>query len=40
MNRSLRLSFTYDQTGLQAARGTTAPGYSGGLGLVTVRMEL
>ncbi|PPQ29415.1 outer membrane beta-barrel protein [Rhodopila globiformis] len=40
MNRSLRLSLTYDQTDLQAVHGTTLPGYSGGLGLLTVRIGL
>jgi hypothetical protein len=40
MNRSLRLSVTYDQTDLLPAHGTAAPGYSGGLGLITVRIGL
>jgi hypothetical protein len=40
LNRSLRLSFTYDQTDLLPAHGNSAPGYSGGLGLVTVRLGL
>jgi hypothetical protein len=43
MNRSVRVSFTYDQTDLQASHGqpdTSAQGYSRGLGLITVRIGL
>ena len=43
LNRSLRLSFTYDQTDLHSPHGvpgTPYGGYSRGLGLVTLRMSL
>ena len=43
LNRSLRLSFTYDQTDLHSPHGVTgvpSGGYSRGLGLVTLRMSL
>jgi hypothetical protein len=43
MNRSMHLSFTYDQTDQQSARligGATAAGFSRGLGMVTLRMGL
>src|SRR5271165_3240104 len=41
INRSMRVSFTYDQTDLGASHGqpgTSTPGYSLGLGLITVRI--
>jgi len=41
INRSTRVSFTYDQTDLGASHGqpmTSTPGYSLGLGLITVRI--
>jgi hypothetical protein len=43
LNRSARLSFTYDQIDLQAARtaaGALGTGYSRGLGLITLRVGL
>ncbi len=43
LNRSLRLSFTYDQTDLRSPQGVPGiryGGYSRGLGLVTLRMSL
>ena len=43
LNRSLRLSFTYDQTDLHSPHGVPGAlygGYSRGLGLVTLRMSL
>jgi hypothetical protein len=43
VNRSLRVSFTYDQTGVQSSQGqpgASSPGYSRGLGLITFRIGL
>jgi hypothetical protein len=43
MNRSTRVSFTYDQTEVQPSHGqtgTSSPGYSRGLGLITLRISL
>jgi hypothetical protein len=43
ISRSARVSFTYDQTEVQAAHGqpgTASPGYSRGLGLITFRIGL
>jgi hypothetical protein len=43
MNRSARLSFTYDQTDLHGSSGPATPlvsGYSRGVGLVTMRLGL
>ena len=43
LNRNARLSFTYDQTDLHAASaatGTSASGFSRGIGLVTLRVGL
>jgi hypothetical protein len=40
LNRSMRVSFTYDQTRLESSQGQPVPGYTGGLGLVTFRIGL
>ncbi len=40
MNRSTRVSFTYDQTRLQASQGQPVENYSGGIGLITLRIGL
>ena len=40
MNRSMRVSFTYDQTRLQSSQGQPVPGYTGGLGLIAFRIGL
>jgi hypothetical protein len=43
LNRSTRLSFTYDQTDLHSASipaGQTSPGFSRGIGLVTLHLDL
>jgi hypothetical protein len=40
MNRSMRMSVTYDQTELHGSQGQPSPGYSSGLGLITMRIGL
>jgi hypothetical protein len=43
MNRSVRVSFTYDQSDVQPSHGqpgTSSPGYDRGLGLITFRIGL
>ncbi len=43
MNRSMRVSFSYDQSNVQPSHGqpgTASPGYNRGLGLITLRFSL